>query len=555
MATIANQYDPNNPNAASNQGGGGTVMPSTGGGGGGASTTGAGGSQASATPYQPPNVSQYLAANPGAGQRLTTGITGNIQNQANQLGQQVNTSQNQANAQYQPLNQNLSQGQQVAQTAFQNPQALLDSYNASKTQSNNQPLSSDQQINAGLYNQFQQLNTGGYNQGIQNYGNYTKQQENALQGQLGNLTQQTGSANTEMGRAQLLQNAVGQGNYNPGEQTLDALFLQAPSQRNAGGLSNLQQLQQNLKGIGNQASQQVGAFGTDAQSKLAALQSLSAGDQAGIKNLFNTGSWTGQAPAAGGPQGIQGIAGNVQNEYNALQQNAAASNAAWQNAAQGNYSPEVLAALGLQPGSQTWGLTGQQLEQAAGYQANPLAGFNQGGAALAATPEEFARYNALNQLAGGPAGQVQPSIFGTASQAGGYNPYTLTNAQGAQNAIQQNAQKYGVTNVNNIIDQMRQAGYFGQTEGAHMGGGVGSAANPGEVYRQRTGDLLSQLQQNAGTANPNDYYNQVLNAVNQGWAGSGANLRASGSPYQQLFDYANTLNPLLNAHANIPENT
>lgn len=439
MATIANFYDPNNPNANANTGGGGTVMPSSSGGSSSvASGDGSGGTSTpspASTPYQPPNVSQYLAANQGAGQQLTQGITNNVQNQANKLNTDASAAQNNLNKQYDTLNSNLNTNtaNQVAQTAFQNPQQLLDAYNAAKTNSSSQPLSSDQQSQANTYNQFQQLNNGAYNQGIQNYGNQGQQANAQLQGQLGSLTQQTGSAANEMGRNQLLQNVAGRaGDYNQGEQTLDSLFLQgAPGQRNAGGLSNLQQLQQNLGGIGNQAKQSVQGLNLDSQNKLRALQGLSAADQANIKNLFLNG---GQ-----GGTGLNQINQNVQSEAAALQQNAPRQQAEIQQAFEKNqFTPEQLQALGLEEGTHTWGLTGQDLMNAGNYQNTALANTPEGLAAQAATPEEFARYNALNQLAGGPNG-LQNNIFGSATQAGGYNPYTF-DPQATKAAIDQRKQ-------------------------------------------------------------------------------------------------------------------
>lgn len=550
MATVANQYDPNNPNANSNTGGGGTVMPSSSGGSASvASGSGSGGTSSpapSGTPYQPPNVSQYLAANQGAGQQLTQGITNNVQNQANQLNSQVNTSQNQLNSQYQPLNNNLNSNtaNNVTQSAFQNPQQLLDAYNAAKTSSSSQPLSSDQQAQADQYNQFQQLNNGGYNSAIQSYGNQAQQANGQLQNQLGALTQQTGSANNEMGRNQLLQNAVGQGgNYNQGEQTLDSLFLQgSPGQPNANGLSNLQQLQQNLGGIGNQSTQNVQGLNLDAQNKLAALQGLSASDKANIQNLFLNGG-------QGSTGGLNQIGQDVQTAYGNLQNSSQAAQDAMTQAFQnGNYTPDQLKALGLTQGQQTWGVTGNQIQNLSGYQANPLSAYSQGGAAQAASPEEFARYNALNQLAGGGSAPAQQSVFGSATQAGNYNPYTVATPQAVQSQIQQNQQQYGVTDVQQLMKDMMGAGY---TAGQSGGSGMRSA-DPGAPYRQAMGSQFNQLL-NEKNIDPNTYYGQVVNAVNNSWGGAGlggpnplSTLSGEGSLYGALQQYGKELNQISN---------
>lgn len=395
MATIANPYDPNNPNADQNTGGGGTVMPSTGSTGGAPSGGGGSGSAPSAS-YSPPNVSQYLAANQGAGQQLSSAIQGNVQNQANQIGQGVSNTQNQLNTQYQPLQQSLNQGQQVAKSAFQDPSQLLADYNAGKT---NQ------------YNEFQKLNSGGYNPAIQQYGTTAQQGYNPLQGQLGNINQEASSAANEMGRNQLLQQTVGQPNYSQGQQTLDALFLQ--------GQGN--QLRQNLGGIAQSANQNVNQAQSDAQSKLQALQGLSSGNQQYIKNLFG--------------QGLSDIGNNVNSEYTAAQTAAAGVPDLQQRFANNRLSTEDMASLGLTPGEQTYDVFQKSNPDYANLskmvQATPLAAAGSTAAnAQVANPEEFARYNALNQLAGGGNGNtLQSSIFGTATTPsnGTFHPATMNN--------------------------------------------------------------------------------------------------------------------------------
>lgn len=420
MATVANPYNPNDQQEE-NQGGGGHILSSSApspGEGGGASNPASGGSAPQRAPLSgTPNIQQYLQANQGAGQRLAGGIQSNAQNQAQKVGENVKKAGSDLNAQYQPLQQNLQQGQQTIQSAFQNPQALLDAYNASKSQSSSQPLNQNQQQALGQYNQFQQLNSGGYNPAISQYGNTVQQTGNQLQGQLSNLQQQAGSAATESGRFGLLQKAVGQPNYNSGQQTLDALFLQAQP-----GVAN--QLKQNLGNIAQQAGQQIGSLNSDAQSRLAALQGLSAQNQQMIKNQFG--------------QELGNIGTNVKGEYDQLAQSAPQSQAALKQAFQSNqFSPQQLEQLKLQSGTQTWGLKPEELMAAGHFQANPLAAASEGGYAQAASPEEFARYNALNQLAGGGPGQtLQQNIFGGAGSAGGYSPVSYDPAA-LQNTLQE----------------------------------------------------------------------------------------------------------------------
>lgn len=514
MATIANQYDPNDPNANQNTGGGGTVMPATSSSApasGGAGYNAGAGALNRPTPSGTPNVQQYLNANQGAGQQLTQGITNTVQNQANQVNQGINQAQNTLNAQYEPLQQNLgSGGQQTIQTAFKDPQSLLDSYNAAKSQTaTSAPLTSDQQTGANQYNQFQNLNTGGYNQGIQNYNTAGQQQYNQIQNQVGNLNQVTGSANNEMGRNQLLQQTVGQPNYNQGQQTLDALFLQGQP----GGLNTLKN---NLQGIQNGVNQNVNAATADTQSKLAALQGLSAQDQATIQNLFTNGG-------AGGT-GLNQIASNVGNEYTQAVQNATNTDQGLQTAFKSNqYTPDQLKQLGLTPGQQTWGV---DVAQAGQYHLNPLAAAANGGNAQVATPEEFARYNALNQLAGGPTG-LQPNIFGSATTAGGYNPVAF-DTTALQNAI--NIKKTGLMGekLTNAVNSIYPA--LGVPKSGASFGGIGTGPRY-DTSSEST--LANQLQSgiNAGTLTPDQANQYLQNAIN-GWV---SNQHEDRNALNQLF--------------------
>lgn len=525
MATVAQfDQDQNNQNQpGQNPGGGGQVLNSTGGGG--ASSSGGGAAPAGQGTYSAPrqaqsgapNINQYLQANQGAGQQLAGGITSNIQNQANQLNQNVNTAQSSLQNQYQPLQQNLGdKSQSTIQTAFQNPQQLLDAYNQSKTQSGNAPLSNDQQGQLDQYNNFQNLNTGGYNQAISNYGTTAQQLGGNLQNQYQNLAQQTGQANNEMGRNQLLQNTVGQPGYNQGQQTLDTLFLQAQP-----GVAN--QLKQNLGQIGSQAQQQVQNFGTDAQSKLAALQGLSSQDQQSIKNLFTNG--------AGGssPQGLNGIASNVGNEYAAAQAASANNPQVAADFAKGQLSPDEMSKLGLDPNQKVW-----DLFQASNPNKGQLASYvNQNaldqnvngvgaGNAQVAGADEFGRYNALNSLLGNNGSQN--NIFGGAAAAGGgYNPYSL-DTQRYNDAIANRAQFYQQEDPRDIARQVQGT--------INSNGTFGSAILPG------VSQGLAGITNSTGNVDMSQLQNIINNAVSKQHGETGQT-----DTYQQTYNQDTGVGP------------
>jgi len=582
MATIAPDQNQLNQQQQPNAGGGGQVINSTGGGGATgvqSGQTGAGGaaySPARAPLTGQPNISQYLAANQGAGQQLSQGIQNNLQTQNQALNQQIGSYNQQLGSQYyNPLFQNLGQNaQNVTQTAFQNPQQLLDAYNAAKTQSSNQPLTDPAQQQAlQNYNQFQQLASGGYNQNISDYGNTAQQYGYNLQNPLASIQQQAAGANTEMGRNQLLQN-IAQPGYNLGEQGLDALFLGGTP-----GVAN--QLQQGLTNIANQAAQNVNAFNTTNQQQVAALQGLSASDKAAITNLFMNGIPGAASPAStnqylqqlqsapmtsqGTPQqpnittpgqvnpatglvnpidripglnapagpnynqtGLNQIAANVQQEIqNALaaqpgilqnlQQAAAADPfyAATHPAnyvAPGNFTAAQLNQLGLQDNLNAYGVNlGQYIS------ATPLANLtSQGQAAAVASPDEFNRYQALNQLLGQATGTgtAQPSIFGNATTAAAtpFNPVTF-DTSAFNTAIaqgKQNAQTALQTDVQNVINSINNNPWM--------------ASELNYVMPNFTTNLMNDFKNNYVTDQFSQYIQQGINAINAnsgGWPSSG----------------------------------
>lgn len=418
MATEANldqEKDDNNQPVGT---GGGSV----------ASQSDTGGSVASpaapmhnSTPSGTPNIQSYLRANQGAGQQLAQGIGNQFQKQTNQFGQQVQQAGNQAQSQANPLQQQLgSQAQNVITTSFKNPQDLLNQQ--------------DQLA------QFQKLRDQGYQGDISNVQQNAQTAQQKLQSQLSGIQQQAQGAGTESGRFQLLRNTFGQPQYTQGQQKLDQLFLQA--QPGAG-----QQLKSNLSGLTNQAGQQLTGTTAEVQAKLNALNNLSSQNATDIQNVLNTGNYNGQHLGTG----LNDITTNVGNEYTQGLQNSTNANAGLQAAFAANqFTPQQLQQLGLTQGQQTWGV---DLAKAGQYAANPLLAADQGGNAQVATPEEFARYNALNQLAGNKAPQ---NIFGTATTAGGYNPYNF-DSTALNQAISDKKATVAKTDALNALSQVRRS--------------------------------------------------------------------------------------------------
>lgn len=449
MAYVAaNGQDPNEQQAT-NSGAGGTI---TSGGAQGASGGGSSAYQAPAAsrgnPSGTPNVSQYLNANPNAGQQLASGITQNVQNQANKLNQNYQTSQDQLGNLYNPLNTSVSQGQNTANAAFQDPQALLSAYQNQQT---------GQAYNANDYNNYNNLQSN--IAGTQQYNAQQSQLQGAqtaatnanqnFQSQLGSLGQTAGLAANQLGQNQLLSQSVATPNYSSAQQALDTLFLQ----------SKAPQLQQNLNNIYNTTSQNLTQPGNDYTAKLNALQGLSNQNATGTANLFQNGNWAGTPGAASATGGLNQIGLDTVNNYANLGTQSTADQTAMQQAAtNNNFSQDQLNQLGLTAGTQTYGLSPTQILQAQyGQDLNPAAvqAYNAGGSAQAASGDEFARYNALNSIAGGVSGAGQNSIFGTATTAG-YTPYAALNQDQLQTQL--GAAQQGLSSdYNTALQQTEQA--------------------------------------------------------------------------------------------------
>lgn len=336
------------------------------------------------TPSGRPNIQQYLQANQGdqtkgilsAGQQLSNGIQNNAQKQANQVSQGVNQARQGFNASTDPLAQNLGDNAtNKIQTAFQDPSKLLQQQ--------------DQ------LDEFKKLRDQGYNTDIQNAGNQFNTNQQALQTQAGQLGTAAQNANTETGRFQLLQNSFGQPNYSNGQQRLDQLFLQAQPGAARG-------LQQGLQGINNQVGQQVSGLNTEAQAKLNTLQNLSTQNAQAISN------------------GISSNEGDIANQNQQEMANAQAAVAQVpglrDRLTNNTLTDADIQSLGLTSGQSLYDVDlSKYLNN--GSSSNDTPTFNN---TNVATPEEVARYGALQTLSGDQSGN---SIFDPSIQAGSFKPY------------------------------------------------------------------------------------------------------------------------------------
>lgn len=486
--------------------GGASASPQAGAGG---ATAAAG--PAAARPSSPggrPNIRQYLEANQGAGQNLASGIQNKTQAKAGEIEKGIAEGRNQLQAATNPLEQKLGeQGQQVVKTAFRDPASLL------KQQ--------DQ------LSEFQKLRSGGYGQDISGVNQQAQQQQQALQGQVNQLGQTADLAGSEGGRFELLRNTYGQPTYTRGQQRLDQLFLQAQP----GAAKNLQS---GLQGIQQGQAQNLSGLSSEAQAKINALSGLAGQRADEWQKLYSGGAGEGLDTNLQ-DRGLADIDASSQKRLADAQGQIEYASGARDRLGKNALTSQDISNLGLSD------LTGKTL-----YDINLGNYMNQTDkeATLAGTADqaEVARYRALKQLSGDTSGD----LFGGAAgdQIGGFKAYDFNKDKLAQD-LTSTQKRFEQDNVNNIINQMRSGNYFG---GRSEGGGM-RAADPTSGNRTATGALLSQVQAGAGQGDPNDYYSQVQNAINQGWGnvyGANAFNQLAGSTYgglySQLGNYGKELN-------------
>lgn len=359
-----------------------------------------------------PNIRQYVNANQGAGQQIASGIQQKGQEQLDQFGQSVNKSSQNLQATANPLKQQLGQeGSQKIQQAFKDPSAIL---------SNQDQLQ-----------QFQTLRDKSANIGA--YGEAAQNETTGLQGQFGKLENQAKAAGTETGRFQLLREAFGQPTYNRGQQKLDQLLLQTDK---SGAARNLQQ---NLGANKAAAAQQLQGFGTAAEQQQAELGTMADQRSQEIQKLFGQGSTEGfdQDLSARGYSDIQQSAEQQMEQAKAQ----LAKNPELRSRLEsGNITNADIQMLGLNKGQNIYNLDlGNYINQTdIDPESIDLASVT--------NPEEFARYRALQQLAG-----QGEDIFGSASEAGTFKPYEFDSTR-LQGDITDKQNKF-----NTLISQAQQS--------------------------------------------------------------------------------------------------
>jgi hypothetical protein len=439
-----------------------------------------------ATPSGRPNVQQYLKANQGAGEQLQSGIQSNFNKQIEQSSRDLAAQREALNTKANPLEKDLGdEGSEKIKSSFKDPAKLL-----------NQQGQLD--LNNQAAQQWQRYQTGGYQGDIQNLNTQMTDAQRNLQAQTAGLSQTAQGAGTETGRFDLLRNSFGQPNYSRGQQKLDQLFLQAQP-----GVAR--NLQQNLTQATNPLKQNVEQFGTDAGARMTALQNMSKARQDQIKGLLSSGVDSAGLETDLTGRGFQDISQSAQSSLANAQAAVANVPGLRERLAKNQLTSADLSALGLQSGTQLYDTDlSQYITQ---NDRTPTL-------ANAADPAEFARYRALQQLAGDTSGD----IYGGATEVGGFTPYDF-NRDSLTQGIEQRRNYWETERPRALADA-----FTSKFVPASSGGGMRAARSPMADYGY---NVLRPALQQAQTVEQMD---AALNAYNQVLGGYGLSMDTLNTP-------------------------
>lgn len=433
------------------------------------------------------NISQIVNANQG--NQLGQTIGTDVQKSGQQAQNQVNQAQDQFNQQTSANQANTSQNANLVQNVLNDPTKY--------SQQTGQP---GQQAA-----QFQQLMSGAY-QGPTGLANAQQLQSNAQ-----NVGQMGQALNSAGGRTGLLQQFVGNPQYNQGEQTLDSVLL---GKSNAPELAAAKQQALQLQGQTNNAVS--GAQATGQQQTNQAQQFGQA-----VQNQFG--------------QNVAGINSGLQNQAAAAQQG---SNKQYQDTLaalkSGNVTQQQAQLLGLTNGEQ---VTGNTLQNIGSFlQQNP----QQATAQNVANSQQYAQLAALQQLGGNyapqQAQQTLQQYAGQSGQAGQFaaNPAVIGNSS-AFNTANQAAN----ANYNSIVDpaqaNLTAAQNNANNYSGNGNGSIGYIINKGAAQNALTNEqnAYNSALQNANAASGGLQTFNISNPASNG-ANNGEQLNPQIAALQQL---------------------
>lgn len=425
------------------------------------------------------NLDSYLNANADQGAKMGNSIAGSVNSQATNAQNDVGNLNNDFNSQVQ------------ANTVNSDDDAVNSAISAA--QSGN--LSADQ---TSAFQKQANANYAGPTDPTANQ--YYSQANNDVN----NATQAVQQTQSEAGRDVLLQNQyqnASQNGYNQGENNLDQLLLE----NSQGGQQALQPLAQQWSGL-------TSLLGDSVTKDQQAAQAAQAIDQATAQNAQGALGTANTNFQSNLDKEVQDAGTQGQANYNDYQTNLANNNYA--------LDAQTLAAMGLQPGARTFNLDLQSY-------LNPFSASGVS-AQTVASPQEYAEYQALNQLAGTtPSELINPSLAGTAPKAGFNTTQLQSDITAKQNAYNTAyaSQQGGVLNTGYLaaygLNPNSSGGYADSIPGALTGRRDINTATPQDLE-----SFWLPLFQQASAMYGNPLYTAAASGIkqsldswknNQGW--------------------------------------
>lgn len=435
------------------------------------------------------NIQKLVGANQN--NQLGSTISGDINKSSNSVQDNLNNAQSQFNGQSTANNANTAANTSLVQNVLSNP---TDYYSNGNT------------TNQTGANQFQSLMSGVY-QGPTQLNNAAQ-----LNAQAADVSQQGKNTQSQAGIQQLLQRYVGNGQYQQGQQNLDATLLgQTGSNQLAQARQGSLALQNNVNNATNAASAQGQQYTQQAKDYGQNVQNQFSQD---VTNLNSANQQTAQA---------------AQNAQNAQYQKALSDYAS------GKISQQEADTLGINNGQLTYNISANPYLQQNTITAN---------AQNSASAQDYAKYAALQNLAGSYSPQAASNILnqyaGKSGEANSFQNEAVYGGDktGYQNAVTQDQNDYNAQSIpaqqqvasdqiiNNWatgnlsptdISALQGMGYTNEWIGAN-------ASHAGQLlwqnYLQQSGAgnnsnnlSTSWAAQNLGNANSN--YQNIMNALAQ----------------------------------------
>ena len=323
------------------------------------------------------NIKKYIEANQGAGQQIAGAIGQRATDESGRIGSGIQRAQQDFESKTNPLQRELDESDPFIQSSFADPTTTV---------------SQQDQLA-----RFQRLRD---NQ-IGNELGQVSVDIDPIQQSLDTVRGIQENLGSQEGRFQLLQDEFGNPTYTTGQKRLDQLLFQSDPNAVSG-------LQNQVAGLASSQQGQLDQFNQQSQAQMDALLGLAGDKQQGISDLLSRGSDLGGLEDDLTQRGYEDILNDITARESQREQDLVRNLTELQDT-QGsltNATDNLLNLLGIEKGSITYGVDPTKFGSSF---VDPTALVTASGVS---NPEEIARYQALNQLAG-----VDPQIILDAAQS------------------------------------------------------------------------------------------------------------------------------------------